>query len=58
MKMPNGEYCISDLENVEVFKNFFLNLYNNHKGTKYNEIILNEIDKQPEKPTLGIKPTD
>ena len=50
MKKPKGYYCTNDLENAEVFKNFYSKLYNNHKGTKYDETILNEIDEQPEKP--------
>ena len=58
MKKPNGEYCTNDLENAEVFKNFYLKLYNNHEGTKFDESILNEIDEQPEKPILGALPTD
>ena len=58
MKKPNGEYCKNDLENAEVFKNFYSKLYNNHKGTKYDKTVLNEIDEQLEKPTLGIEPTD
>ena len=41
----------------KIFKNFYSKLYNNHKGTKYNETILNEIDEQPEKLKLGIEPT-
>ena len=57
MKKPNGEYCNNKPKNAEVFKNFYSKLYNNHKGTKQDETILNEIDKQPEKPTLGIEPT-
>ena len=36
MKKPNGEYCSNDLENAEVFKNFYLKLYNNDKGTEYD----------------------
>ena len=58
MKKPNGDYCINDLENAEVFKNFYSKLYNNHEGTKYDETVLNEIDEQPENPKLGIEPTD
>ena len=58
MKKVNGEYCNNDLENAEVFKNFYSKLYNNHKWTKYNETLLNEIDKQPEKPKLGFELTD
>ena len=61
MKKPNGEYCINDLENAEVFKNFYLKqLYNNHEGTKYDGTIMNEIDKQPENSLLpvGDIPTD
>ena len=57
MKKPNGDYCINDLENAEVFKNFYLKHYNNHEGTKYNESVLNEIDKQPKSPKLGIELT-
>ena len=58
MKKPNGEYCINNLENAEVFKNFYLKLYNNHEGTKYDGTIMNEIDKQPENALLGDIPTD
>ena len=58
MKKSNRDYCTSDLENAEVFKNFYIKLYNNHECTKYNETIINKIDEQPEKPTLGIEPTD
>ena len=58
MKKPNRDYLTNDLENAEVFKNFYSKLYNNHNGTKYNETILNKTDDQPEKPTLGIKPKD
>ena len=58
MKKPNRDYCLNDLENARVFKNFYSNLYNNHEGTVYEESVLNEIDRQPEKPTLGIDPTD
>ena len=58
MKKPNGNFCKNDLENAEVFKNFYSKLYNNHDGTKYDETVLNEIDEQPEKPSLGIEPTD
>ena len=45
MNKPNREYCINDLGNAEVFKNFYSKLYNNHEGTKYNETVLNKIDK-------------
>ena len=48
LKNPNGDYCTNDIENAEVFKNFYTKFYNNHKSTKYNETVLNEIDKQPE----------
>ena len=59
MKKPNGEYCINDLENAEVFKNFYLKLYNNHEGTKCNGTTMNEIDnKQPGNSLLGDIPTD
>ena len=58
MKKPNGEYCINNLENAEVFKNFYLKLYNNHEGTKYDGTIMNEIDKQSENSLLGDIPTD
>ena len=34
-----------------------MKLYNNHKGTEYDETILNEIDKQPEDPLLGNETT-
>ena len=58
MKKPNEEYCIHNLENAEVFKNFYLKLYNNHEGTKYDGTIMNKIDKQPENSLLGDIPTD
>ena len=59
MKKPNGEYCINNLENAEVFKNFYLKqLYNNHEGTKYDGTIMNKIDKQPENSLLGDIPTE
>ena len=45
-------------QNVEVFKNHFLKLYNNHDCTKYVETILNEIDTQQEDSLLGNKPTE
>ena len=55
MKKPNGEQCINnDLENAEVFKTFYLKLYNNHEGTKYDGTIMNKIDKQPENSLLGV----
>ena len=57
-KKPNGDYCTNDLKNTEVFKNFYSKLYNNYESTKYDEIILNEIDEQSKKPTVGIEPID
>ena len=45
MRKKNRDYCTNNLKNTEVFKNHFSKLYNNHKGTKYDETILNEIDK-------------
>jgi hypothetical protein len=58
MRKQNGDYCKNDLENAEVFKEHYSKLYNNHNGTKYDETILNEIDTQPENPSLGDIPTD
>ena len=56
MRKQNGNYCNNDLKNAEVSNHHFLKLYNNHKGTKYDETILNVTDTQPEDPLLGNKP--
>ena len=37
----------NDLKNAEVLKEHYLKLWNNHNDTKYDETILNGIDKQP-----------
>lgn len=57
MRKQDGDYCNNDLENIKLFKDCFCKLYDNHEGTNYNEMILNDIDGQPEVPLLRIEPT-
>ena len=48
MRKQDRDYCNNHLKNIEIFKDQFSKFYyNNHKGSKYNETPLNEIDRQP-----------